>query len=103
MYGYTLVYTPGTPRVPHFLGPYDTIPSMYQIPDLPIGFIKGPPLSPLQESLPGAPPAQIWFPLMVTPLFCLNISLQRFCSKSVRFTFNFIGLLSPDSEMKFLN
>ena len=55
----TLVKMPGAP-IPHLLVPPETTPTICQGARSSSRAIKGPPLSPLQLSLPSSPPAQRW-------------------------------------------
>lgn len=80
---------PGTPRVPQLDGPKLTIPRTYQLsPSSTISFaIRGPPESPLQESLPSCPPAQNWVGANLT---CLNFFWHSDCSMTGNSTFSFM-------------
>uniref|UniRef100_A0A2M4B3D1 Putative secreted protein n=1 Tax=Anopheles triannulatus TaxID=58253 RepID=A0A2M4B3D1_9DIPT len=96
VYSITLVYTPGTPAVPHFCGPKLTTPSKYQVPET--WRISGPPESPLQVSLPRTPPAQICEGLRKIPPRA-NIGAQSSWLLIFNSTFSFLSLADAVSVL----
>lgn len=92
------MYTPGQCSVPHRV-PNETTPSTYHwAVSLLATFIRGPPLSPLHESLFSSPPAQSWLDCNSTSAV-RKVDLQWDCWITGTPTFSLTGLFLENSVL----